>query len=329
MKLLKVIRSVEWWEYKLPPLLAIGYATALKADGVFFNSIPHLLFLLLSLIIGATYVSIINDITDIKDDLASGKTNRIAAVKPAIRWLFPVLCLLMGLICCYVLYPDRLSILLYLIPWVSFSLYSFPPFRLKNRGIWGVLADASGSHIFTSLLMVSSISYFTKQPIDWLWFFSTGIWAFCYGVRGILWHQFYDRANDLVAGLKTFAVKINPNEFKAIEILIFFIEILAVASMLYCVHQILPIVFLFLYIVVALTRTYKLKYKPVIIIAPQFGNYHILMADFYQVYLPISLLCTAVMNEYYAVIILISHLILFPKKTIASLKDLSYLFRSR
>lgn len=329
MNLLKVIRSAEWWEYKLPPLLAIGYATAIKADGVFLKSIPHLLFLLFSLIIGAIYVSIINDITDIDDDRASGKSNRIASVNPAIRWVFPALCLLAGSLCCYYLFPDWLSITLYIIPWISFSLYSFRPFRLKNRGLWGVLADASGSHIFTSLLMVSSISFFTKQSIDWVWFISTGIWALCYGVRGILWHQFYDRSNDIKADVKTFAVKIEPKNFKETEYIIFIIELFSIATMLYCVHELLPILFLFIYLLVAYTRTYKLKYQPVIIVPPNNKPYHILLADFYQVYFPLSLLFTALLNQHYAVSVLIVHFILFPKKTIASLKDLRFLFSHR
>lgn len=329
MRILKTIRSVDWWEYKLPPLLAIGYATAIKTDVDFFKSMTQLLFLLVSLVIGAIYVSIINDITDIKDDITSGKANRMVAINPSIRWLFPLLCLIVGALCCYLLYPDWLSVCLYTIPWISFSLYSFRPFRLKNRGIWGVLADASGSHIFTSLLMISSMSFYGKQPIDWLWFTSTGIWALCYGVRGILWHQFYDRINDIKAGLNTFAVKVEPARFKVKESIIFTIEMLAIATMLFCIHQLLPIVSLFIYLLVAYTRTYKLKYKPVIIIAPEHFPYHILMADFYQVYLPISLLCTAVFYNYYTLIILIIHLILFPKKTINSLKDLTYLIRTK
>jgi 4-hydroxybenzoate polyprenyltransferase len=329
LNILKVIRSVEWWEYKLPPLLAIGYATAIKTDVDFLKSIYHLLFLLLSLIIGATYVSIINDLTDIKDDLASGKSNRIANINPSIRWVFPVICLLAGVFCCYLMYPDWLSICLYIIPWISFSLYSFRPFRLKNRGVWGVIADACGSHIFTSLLMVSSMSYYGNQQVDWLWFNSTGIWALCYGLRGILWHQFYDRANDIKVGLNTFAVKTDSKSFKTKEIIIFSIEILAITVMLYSLHQLLPILFLLIYLLLAYIRTFKLKYKPILIIAPENSSYHMLMADYYQVFFPISLLCTAMVNNYYVLIALLIHLIIFPIKTLNSLKDLTYLIRKK
>ncbi|HWW42405.1 hypothetical protein, partial [Pedobacter sp.] len=78
MEIKKIIRSADWWEYKLPPLLAIGYATALKTPEPFLSLMPHLLFILFSIIIGAIYVSIINDITDIEIDQASGKKNKMA-----------------------------------------------------------------------------------------------------------------------------------------------------------------------------------------------------------------------------------------------------------
>lgn len=326
MRFFKIIRSVEWWEYKLPPLLAIGYATALKTEGVFMMAIPQLLFLLFALVIGAVYVSIINDMTDIEADLASGKANRMVGIRPGIRWVFPAMCLLAGLICGYFLYPDRLSIFLYLIPWISFSLYSFRPVRLKNRRIWGVLADASGSHIFTSLLMVSSISEVTGQSIDWLWFWSTGVWALCYGSRGILWHQFYDRKNDIQAGLNTYAVNILPDRFRNKEITIFCIELAAIATMLFSLQLLLPVLFLLLYAVLAVIRSKRLHYVPVLIISPENRPFHILMADFYQVFFPLALLVTAAFIQPYAWIILLAHLVLFPQKTITAIKDFKSLF---
>jgi 4-hydroxybenzoate polyprenyltransferase len=329
LNFIKIIRSAEWWEYKLPPLLAIGYATVIKAERGFMNSIPHLMFLLMAIVIGAIYVSIINDLTDLDDDLASGKSNRMVGIRPSVRWLLPLLFITAGFACGYHLYPDWLSLTMYFIPWLAFSMYSFPPFRLKNRGIWGVLADASGSHIFTSLLMVSSLTCFTHQSMDWLWFTGTGIWALCYGVRGILWHQFQDRLNDIKANVKTFAVKINPERLRLTEQIIFFIELIAVATMLYCLYQPLTLIFLLIYMIIALTRTFKLKYKPVLILTPLDHPYHILMADFYQVYFPLSLLCIAVLGEFYGIVVLGTHLVLFPNKTLASLKDLKKLISYR
>ncbi len=311
---------MEWWEYKLPPLLAIGYAAALKSGTSFIDLVPHILFLLLSVTIGAIYVSIINDLTDIEIDLASGKKNRMANVSTLWRWLLPVTCLLIGAIFMYYFYPDRLSLLLYLMPWMCFSLYSFEPVRLKDKGIWGVFADASGSHIFTSLLMISSVSFYAGAAIDWFFFCSTAIWAFCYGLRGILWHQFYDRDNDITAGVNSYAVNVSPQQFKSKEVFLFLLELTAISVMLLRIQLILPFVFLLLYGALSLIKIYSLKDIPVIIISPD-KHFFILMGDFYQVFLPIALLITAAAKDPYVVLVLIVHVALFPKNTSNALRQ--------
>lgn len=312
--ILSISRSTTWWKYKLPPLLAIAYATILISKGELVPSATHLLFLLLSIIVGAIYVSIINDITDIEDDIAVGKPNRMAKANSVLKWILPLTCLLTGIYCCYFLYPDWLSIALYAAPWISFTLYSFKPFRLKNRGLWGVIADASGSHIFTSLYMISSISFILGESVNWIWFISTGIWAMCYGLRGILGHQFLDRDYDIQAGLQTFAVNTNPKSFRKTALAIFMIELIAMLIMLIHINHILPLLSLLAYLLITLNRTYKLNYIAVVIIPPKNRSYQILMADFYQTYLPLSLLCTAMIADYYTGIVLIIHIALFPPR---------------
>ncbi|ETZ22615.1 UbiA family prenyltransferase [Pedobacter sp. V48] len=325
----KIIRSADWWEYKLPPLLAIGYATALKVNGSFLSIVPHLLFLLLSLIIGAIYVSIINDITDIGIDNTQGKKNRMANVKVYFHWLLPITLILIGCFCASLLLPDLRSVILYCIPWVSFSLYSFKPVRLKDRGILGVFADASGSHIFTSLLMISSISFIAHAQMDWIWFISTGVWAMCYGIRGILWHQFHDRENDIITGTNTYASNLNPDNFKTKEIMIFVLEAISLLVMLSNLFMPLPVLFLGLYILLAFIRSKSFGYKSVLVISPQNQPLHILMADYYQVFLPISLLVTASIDDYRIWFILIAHILLFPKKLLYIIKDFWRYTKSR
>ena len=186
MSFIRTIRASEWWGYKLAPLLAIGYATAMKSGKSLLEASPYLLYIMLAMALGAAYVSVINDITDMKEDLAIGKKNRMAGVAPSRRWLFPAAALVAGAAYIATFYPHVLIMALAVMPWIAFSCYSIPPVRLKKRGIPGVLADASGAHIFTSLFIVASMSYYTGEPIDWIWFGAVGVWALCYGLRGIL-----------------------------------------------------------------------------------------------------------------------------------------------
>jgi len=312
MKVFNVIRSQEWWAHKLPPLLAIGYATALLSPVPLYKVALWLIFLLSSLVVGAIYVSVINDITDLEEDIASGKSNRIQQVPVNFRWLIPAAAVLLGIGFGYFLYPDLLSCLLYLLSWIVFSLYSIEPVRLKNRGILGVLADGCGSHVFPSLLMVSSISYITQQQINWIWFASAGVWAMSYGLRGILWHQFADRDNDIKVKLNTYASKVEPQDFKNKGRALFILEILALGVMLYQIHLMAPVIALGLYLVLVFIRYDRYKNQLIIIMKTDERPFQIMMADYYQMLFPISLLLFSVSLDSINIIILLVHIVLFP-----------------
>jgi len=313
MKILNIIRSQEWWGHKLPPLLAIGYATALMSAVPLYRVALWLVFLLFSLVAGAIYVSVINDITDLEEDLASGKSNRIQKVPLKFRWIIPAICIMLGLIFGYFLYPDLLSCLLYLLSWIVFSLYSIKPVRLKNRGILGVLADGCGSHVFTSLLMISSVSYVTHQHINWIWFSAVGIWALCYGLRGILWHQFADRENDIKVNLNTYASKQDPQKFKNKARLLFFIELSGLGIILYEINLASAIIALLLYLFLVYIRYKRNKDQIIIVLKTNDQPFQIIMADYYQMLLPLSLLLTSVTLNNINLIVLVIHILLFPQ----------------
>ncbi|MEI6948696.1 UbiA family prenyltransferase [Paraflavisolibacter sp. H34] len=325
-KALAAARSHEWWGYKLPPLLAIGYATALKNGASLLQVGPWLLLSLAAVAIGAVYVSLINDITDIEEDRACGKHNRMAGVAPGLRWIFPVLCLLAGAaFIFFLLLPDTLSALLYTLPWISFSLYSLPPFRFKTRGFWGVMADAGGSHLFISLFMVARISQVAGRPVDWLWFGAVGAWALLHGLRGILWHQFHDRNHDLQSGTRTFACRIDPAAFRKPSLLLMALEAVALVLLLYCIDLPLPEVFLLAYIVLALVRQKKMRQTVVALLSPASGPYQIFLLEYYSLFLPLALLASAVVVHTTDWRVGALHLLLFPQQALLVLRDLAQL----
>lgn len=329
MKIVKALRYTEWWEYKLPPLLSIGYATLLLNKQSLFSNLGTLFFIMLSLVIGAIYVSIINDITDIKDDISAGKENRMAGFSSSVQFLLPTICLLLGAAFLIFFYwPDYLSCIFYLIPWLSFTMYSFKPIRLKNRGVWGVIADASGAHIFTSLLMVSYTYFSIKQPVNMVWMLLIAIWAACFGIRGILWHQFHDRENDIRSGIETFATKRKPHRFYKTEIIIFCAEVFAVLGILLLLNNMLTYLSFVLYMVLFIIRHKKLQLSPVIIIERKYP-YQILLLDFGQVFFPLSLLLYAALTQPAGWIVLIIHVVLFPFKTLQVLKDIKRAFQKQ
>jgi len=310
-KILRIIRSGEWWEYKLSPLLAIGYATALLNSASVYRVAPWLLLILISTIVGATYVSVINDITDIQEDLAAGKSNRMSKINTRLRWIIPTCCAAVGVLFLIFFYRDNLSRILYLLPWISFSLYSFPPVRLKKRGLWGTFADACGSHVFISLLIIVSVDEVTQAPVDWSWFFAFAIWSFFYGLRGILWHQFTDRKHDLQINLATFATRADPGTFSTTSMILFSIELFAFIFILIKISVLLVFVFFLLYLGLVWIRYKKLDQRIVLIVAPENVPYQILMVDYYQSFFPFSILLYASLTQANAWILLVLHSLLF------------------
>lgn len=321
MSFSRFIRSHDWWDYKLPPILAVGYATLLLGNKNIFDYYGYIALILLSVIIGAIYVSIINDISDIKVDLKAGKANKMASLPKAVRRLIPLICIVVGIGFIYFFYyPDIVSCVFYILPWITFSMYSFPPFRLKNRGIWGVLADASGAHIFISLLMVSRLSYLSGQAIDYSWLMAVALWATCGGVRGILWHQFTDRDNDIRSGIETYATRRNPADFKNIEWIILGTELAALLFMLYMINNTLVYIAMGIYWILMLLKYKRLSQKPIPILH-QNPSYQILLLDFTDLFFPVAMLLYASFTQPNAWIVLCAQLLLFPARWVLMLKD--------
>lgn len=311
-KLARFARLAEWWEYKLCPLLAVAYATLLFSERPAYTFIDCILLILLAIAIGAIYVSLINDITDIDEDRRAGKRTGIMNVPSQWRWVFPIICLSGGAAICWCLWPDLHSTIWYVMAWISFSLYSIKPFRFKQRSILGVFADASGAHLFPSLFVVSVIFYQIPEQANVGWELSVGIWSFSYGMRGILWHQFIDRENDRITGVRTFASSVTQSQARRLEWPLLGVELVAFGSMLWYIN--LPIVYVFLlgYGLVVWLRIRFFDLTPIVFLIPGNRPYQVIMLDGYQVFLPLALLVHIALSQPWGWIILIVHFTLFP-----------------
>lgn len=320
MKLPSILRSNDWWDYKIIPLLVVGYMTTMLSEENLMLHIGWLLFLIAAISAGAIYVSILNDFTDLEFDIASGKSNRLARFSPLKRKLILSASICVSILFCCFFINDWISLTFYLLAYTAFSLYSIPPFRFKNRGILGVISDASGAHLFPSLFIVASMSHRLGTGIDPLWMLLIGVWAFSYGLRGILWHQFWDRENDLSINHHTFATKTSVSTIKPVEKIITAIEISALLLFLITLGKVLPFIALFIYIIILFGYQRRLKYQIVLILS---GNppWHILMSDYYEVLLPYALILTCSFQYPWCLILLLFHLLFFPTKPIRLIKS--------
>src|ERR1041384_5609000 len=137
-EMLAPLRAHEWWEFKFAPILGVVYATAFMLGVPVLSAWPTLLIIVVGLVPCAAYTSLINDLTDGTDDLAAGKSNRLADRSRAFVVFAIFSCLALGVLVALQFRRDLVLLSFYAAPWIAFTLYSARPVRLKNRGLLGL-----------------------------------------------------------------------------------------------------------------------------------------------------------------------------------------------
>jgi 4-hydroxybenzoate polyprenyltransferase len=319
-------RSHDWWEPKVTLIISMGllpiylYSASSPTDGLLF-----LLLLICSTVFGAVYVSLINDFTDLEEDLKAGKKNRLQNFSSNIR-IGLISASVIGIVIfiyLFLSYPVGLSFLI--ASWIVYTLYSFPPVRLKARKGWGVLADSLGAHVFPSMGIFAIVSDFLVQSVDWYALTLIGLWSLFYGFRGILGHQYLDRIHDEMVGLDTFATQFPVHKIAKLQLPLFMVEfILLFGILLY--FQLFPLLFLLgIYLLYILILKLPLGIPLVLVLHPEQPNWNILMAGYYQVFLPVGLMCLLGWNQSWVYLLIPIFIVLFPneiQRNIAFLKSL-------
>jgi hypothetical protein len=306
---LAVSRASEWWVDKFSPILAIFYATASLVGQPLLPLLGHLVVLLPSLLVGAVYVSVLNDWTDLRDDAAAGKTNRLAGRSPRFIGVVLGLCVLFG--CGFGYYFWRLSplsALLYLGAWVVYSLYSLPPVRLKVRGLAGVLADACGAHVFPQLLTVSLVGQWMGQAVPTLWWLAVGTWVLACGVHNILWHQLSDAEADAQAQVDTFVLRQGVRRARHLGLWVVFpVEVLAFGGMLLSNYNGWALGLLGLYAGLEWCRLHVYGHRPQVLALDS----RIVLSDYYKFFYPLAFLIAQSLRYPSDGVVLGLHLLLF------------------
>jgi 1,4-dihydroxy-2-naphthoate octaprenyltransferase len=320
-RLSEVARASEWWEYKLVPLFAMFYATALAAGAPLHTLGWAALTLMAAIVPGAAYVSIVNDLTDRHEDEAAGKANRLAGRSGGAIALLLAVPIGIGLFFCWQWRDDPLLLLPYLGAWTAFTLYSVPPFRLKARGVAGVLADASGAHLFPTLVAVALVIRAAEAEANAVWLAASSLWALSYGLRGIIWHQLLDDDADRLAAVSTFVQRGGRRSIVLLaRWIIFPIELCAFSILLSQMPSWLPILFLAAYglLVKRKLRVFKMQ---AVIVEPK-PRYLIVLHEYYDLFLPLALLLACAWRWPWDAVALVLHFLLFPRRLVQTAGDL-------
>jgi 4-hydroxybenzoate polyprenyltransferase len=309
--LLGPTRAREWWAHKVAPILGTGYATAFFAGVPLVDAATALLLVLLALVPGAVYVSLLNDLTDRDADRLAGKPDRFAGRSPRGWRAALAVTVVVGTAIAVAAWRDEpVPLALYAGAWVAFALYSVRPIRLKGRGAAGAVADAAGAHLCPHLLVAAVVLASDGRALDGPWAIAIGTWALTTGLRGALWHQLSDVAEDARAGVRTFA-RTNPERARWLGARVVFpVELVAFGAVLVQAGSPLAIALLPVYVLLEALRVRRWRIS-IVVVAPA-PAYRIAMHDFYVAFYPLAFLVAAALRHPPDALILMAHLAVFP-----------------
>ncbi len=327
---LGVVRAQDWWSYKIPPLLAVASA------GLLQFGVPSLLgrvgVALATVLAIAAYGFVLNDLTDITADRASGQRNRMAPLGPLARTLALGLPLCTAFLLAWWGAGPVMRVLIALNLLVP-TLYSVPPVRLKGRGVWGALADTIGVHVLPMALVAWTITLddFATTPRARLFLALAVGWAFLAGFRNIIVHQARGLHGDRLAQVRTFVAAIGGTRARRLVWhWIFPAELVALTALLILALPTAPVLIPVLLIYGALEwRAVRLGWTLPVFEAPGVSTeaYRPIVNNaLYEVWLPLGLAVQLALVHPWGIAILAGELLLFRRNIGARIAALRPLF---
>lgn len=269
----------------------------------------------------ASFGQLMNDLTDIQQDVRSGASNIMAARGNAERLLLFGLVLILGIAPWFWLPRSSEIIALLAVEYLLFIFYSAPPVRLKARGLLGAVTDSLYGYVVTNAV---AILVFAKRADSDLSLFAlaAAIWMFVFGLGHIIQHQLIDASRDHVDGISTFVVERGwPASLGLLRNVLLPLDYLAFFGLLCVIGSRAPMIPLFFVIHLALIARWwqsktcwdslgfnRLSYIDQVNLLSNHG-----MAHFVWHWLPPLSLITLVQAHPAYLPLVIPHLLLFPK----------------
>lgn len=302
---ISLLRIRDWWQFKLTPPLALFLATLVAAGEPLLPRWLDMLALLAGIAICAAFVSLINDYCDREEDARSGKANRVAAFPVGVARTMLILVVGAGVAIAVAWRDEPAALFLYAGSWIAFAAYSAPPMRLKTRGLPGVVADALGSTMFPVLLAVVLAGPPGGTGGDALMMMvaAAAVWAFGWGMRGILYHQLGDAESDGRGLVRTF---VQRRGAKAAELLsqrvALPLELIGLLALFVIVGSVVPLVFLGIYMGVVAGRAKFMGFA---------GKRQLVLSEYYDGLLPLAMIVASAIRWPSDWSLIIPYLLLF------------------
>lgn len=227
------------WKYKVPLIIAFTYFLLLVGDVQTLSATKSFFAAIATTIGFMGFGYLTNDLADRKKDVRAGKSNSTINLSSISVALLLLTFLAMALLPWMYLPMDWISWLCIVIELVLFVLYAFPPFRLKERGFWGVITDALYAHVVPGFLASWTFYLVGNEFYQHFWIFAIAliVWQLFSGVRNILSHHYADFENDRASGTKTLATDIGKEKVYRLMTRIFIpLEVLSLICFLIIVQ---------------------------------------------------------------------------------------------
>jgi 4-hydroxybenzoate polyprenyltransferase len=254
----RFLKLNRWWGSHFGTMLAFSYlATAFSPIAPSFFIFTRTLIIFVVATIGiATFGHLLNDLTDIEQDVRSNMPNTVANLGIVQRILLFGLILGLGILPWRGLPISELIIGLLIIEYSLFVIYSVPPIRLKARGIWGVVTDSLYAYVITNAIAILVFTKLSGSSMPWLVVVAAS-WMFIFGLGHIIQHQLIDAERDYADEINTFVISKGWNKslrllkkvILPLDYLLCWAFLIAVASR----APIIPLVFI-LNLFIAVTR---------------------------------------------------------------------------
>ena len=315
-----LLRFSVWWQHIVPPVLAAAYL-AVAVGALAPGALVAMLLPFLGSVVGiAGFGYYLNDVCDLVADRAAGKANAAAAQGRPARAAILFGLLALGLSPWILLPRHPLNLALLGLQVALLTLYSARPFRLKERGFAGAVADTLYGHLLPVAITVATFfpglagrtaaNLLAALPLAVL----GALLLAAKGLRNILLHQLGDRENDRRAGIRTFVLAAGPvRALNLINRLLLPLELGALVSVLVLLAPAAPVwvgFVGFLVFTALMFSAWKFPYLP-----PRQLRFKFLyfLNDFYEEWLPPTLLAIAVARHGELWPLLPLHFALFPK----------------
>lgn len=306
-----VFRIKDWWQSKAALLMGMVYLFT-AWFGIGFEQFLLLALLSVATISGfASFGYLLNDFFDREKDALAGKKNFLAGKS---QWSIMLLFLVAFII---LLLPwkwlpfDVFSAALIGLQILLFLIYSAPPFRLKEKGIAGIIIDALYAHALPVILAAYTYSLAAGKPLSIIPISLLFIWQSFSGIRNILLHQVDDLQSDKKSGAKNFVAGIFPQPFYAFIRNLILLEVvfsLIFFGVLIFSNRLLAICFLTIFILAFITFMLFRKQE-----MPEFldSKWKFFPNNVYEKWLPSSILVALCFIDQRFVVILLVNLVLF------------------